>query len=75
MNNITGNQVLWGLFGIPATLGWIVVAVAWLVAPRFGFPPDYLMYGLYAIGGWYALILVALSGWFGLFLIACGLSS
>lgn len=55
MNKLNGSDIAWVFIGIPAVLGWIVVAVTWLIAPRLGTEPDYLLYGLCAMGIWYAI--------------------
>jgi hypothetical protein len=69
----SGHEILWMLFGIPAIIGWIVIGAAWLLAPRFGFPPEYLKYGLYGTGCWYGLLMIIFGGWIGLFAVASSL--
>lgn len=64
--DVTGNQVLWIMLGIPAILGWVVIGAAWLFAPRFGLESDYLLYGLGALGVWYVLLLTLAGGTFGI---------
>ncbi|WP_298958349.1 hypothetical protein [uncultured Roseibium sp.] len=65
-DGLSGNQALWGLFGIPAILAWIGAGLAWLLAPHLAIDPEPLLWALYFAGGWFGLLIVIFGGWLGL---------
>jgi len=70
MDNITANQVLWSLVGIPGALAWFAMGLGWLLEPRLAVEVAPLMWAFWAAGGWYAMLMVIFGGWWGLLFLA-----
>lgn len=69
LRDTTGNQWAWALIGIPAVLGWLAIGIGWLVAPRLTVEIAPLVWGMFAVAGWYGLLICCVSGWAGLFVL------
>lgn len=70
LEHSTLNGWAWSLAGIPAVLAWIAMALCWFVEPRLAVEVSPLMWAMWAVLGWYGILVVIFGGWLGLLVIA-----
>ena len=65
---------LWnGLVAVPAILAWVGFGLALLLGPHFVEQPEPLLWAVYGVAGWFALIFAICGGWLALLVLSSGI--